>query len=237
MGADEACCARCQRAVIRVRAIAPVIIRSVASTRLTRYPQTSASSFELTALSIWKHGVRRSDAVSPGRPRAAREPQQHVSRYNSRLHRWKHVQWSAAAAASAALSLLAPGLPRRRPLSACALHSPRPLPAAPPTTRRLVVQAAAPAATTAPARKKTLKALDLTKRKLIDSNGGRAVRNVDSEIYELVYQSANDSVVVMCRTLGMQYATEVGGLGGWLGGWEGGSLGRLWWTVGQWPQR
>lgn len=56
----------------------------------------------------------------------------------------------------------------------------------------------------------TLRALNITKRTLIDSNGGRAVRNVDSEIYEIVYVPASDTVQVLCRTAGKQYTTEIG---------------------------
>lgn len=49
--------------------------------------------------------------------------------------------------------------------------------------RCLSVRAAA-STSTAAAPSKTL-ALNITKRTLIDSNGGRAVRNVDGEIYEV----------------------------------------------------
>ena len=41
---------------------------------------------------------------------------------------------------------------------------------------------------------KTLKPLNITKRTLIDSNGGRAVRNIDGEVYEVLHDSATDSV-------------------------------------------
>lgn len=60
---------------------------------------------------------------------------------------------------------------------------------------RVSVRAAA-STTAAAAPKKTLQPLNITKRTLIDSSGGRAVRNIDGEIYEVVYNAGSDSVKV-----------------------------------------
>lgn len=61
-----------------------------------------------------------------------------------------------------------------------------------PAARRLSVRASAAATSTAQPR--TLKALNITRATLVDSNSGRAVRNVDGEIYEIVYSAETDSV-------------------------------------------
>lgn len=73
---------------------------------------------------------------------------------------------------------------------------------------RLCVRANASASSsTAP---RTLKALNISKSTLIDSNGGRAVRNVEGEIYEIVYMQETGTVKVMCKSQQMEYSTEVG---------------------------
>lgn len=85
---------------------------------------------------------------------------------------------------------------------ACTAAATRPL-----VARRLVTRASA---ATAGTEQRTLKALNITRSTLIDSNGGRAVRNVDGDIYEVVYVAENDSVKVLCKSQQLEYATEVG---------------------------
>lgn len=63
--------------------------------------------------------------------------------------------------------------------------------------------------TSAPAQPRSL-VIDISKRKLVDSYGGRAVRNVDNQIYEIVYEPATDSVRVLNKAARVEYATEVG---------------------------
>lgn len=75
---------------------------------------------------------------------------------------------------------------------------------------RLSVRASASAPTSVAPPARTLKALNITKRTLIDSNGGRAVRNLDDTIYEIVYMPATDSVRVVCMSEQKEYGTEIG---------------------------
>lgn len=84
---------------------------------------------------------------------------------------------------------------------ACTAAATRPL-----VARRLVTRASA---ATAGTEQRTLKALNITRSTLIDSNGGRAVRNVDGDIYEVVYVAENDSVKVLCKSQQLEYATEL----------------------------
>jgi hypothetical protein len=63
------------------------------------------------------------------------------------------------------------------------------------------VRAAASTATTAPP--KTLKALNISKPTLL-GNGGRAIRNVDSAIYEIIHNAQDDTIKVCTKSATVQ---------------------------------
>lgn len=77
--------------------------------------------------------------------------------------------------------------------------------------RRITVNAAAKGASTkAAAPAKTLRAINITKSNLVDSQGGSATRNVDGIIYTLSYASDADKITVVDRVNRMEYDVEVG---------------------------
>lgn len=77
---------------------------------------------------------------------------------------------------------------------------------------RAPLRVAASATTTATKPKvdlKLWKSLNITKASLVDSQGGKATRNIDGAVYDISYDSAGDSIVVVNRRAGLSYPAAV----------------------------